>query len=129
MTQTTLSNIIAAMTMNTNEVKESGTLSEYRKGEANSIDPKWEEKLKEAGLIYDTMENYYNQIYYRPEDDMCQTVVDITDDFIICAWYSGVLEPEIRLYDHQYNLVAVQRMYKDACFGWLSFVFGPEDER
>lgn len=89
-------------------------------------------EFRKVGLVYDSMDNIYNQIYYRPENDNCQKVVDVTDQFIICVWYSEVLDPELRLYDHNYNLIATQNLYPDSmCFGnnkWSSYVLG-EDER
>ncbi len=88
--------------------------------------------FKKAGLIYDSMDDIHNQIYYRPENDMSQHVVSVTDKFIICVWYSEVLDPELRLYDHQYKLIATQNLYPDTmCFGvenkWMSYVLGEED--
>lgn len=90
-------------------------------------------EFKKVGLIYNSMDDINNQIYYRPENDNCQYVVDITDKFIVCVWYSEVLDPELRLYDHSYNLIATQNLYLDSmCFGvankWMSYVLG-EDER
>lgn len=92
-----------------------------------------DKEFRKVGLIYDSMDDIHNQIYYRPENDMSQRVVDVTDKFIICVRYSEVLDPELRLYDHSYNLIATQNLYPDTmCFGvankWMSYVLG-EDER
>lgn len=92
-----------------------------------------DKEFRKVGLIYDSMDDIHNQIYYRPENDNCQHVVDVTEKFIICVWYSEVLDPELRLYDHSYNLIATQNLYPDTmCFGiankWMSYVLG-EDER
>ena len=91
-----------------------------------------DKEFKKVGLVYDSMDNIYNQIYYCPENDMSQHVVEVTEQFIICVWYSEVLDPELRLYDHNYNLIATQNLYPDQmCFGnnkWSSYVLG-EDER
>ena len=66
-------------------------------------------------------------MWYGPEYDQAQTVVAITDDFIIARYDSAVLDPELKVYDrHTLEFVASQLMYPDTmCFGsnkWMSWV-------
>lgn len=97
------------------------------------INRRMREEFKRAGLIYDTMDDIYNNIYYRPENDRSQSVIDVTDKFIICVSYCEVIDPELRLYDHHYNLIATQNLEPENMFfngsdKWKSYVFG-ENER
>ena len=90
-------------------------------------------EFKKAGLIYDSMDNIYNQIYYRPENDTSQKFVAVSGDFIICAWYSEVLDPELRLYDRRsFKPVATQQLYPSDLFfmganKWMSHIYGEEE--
>ena len=65
-------------------------------------------------------EVYYHQ--YRPEYDDCQKLVGVTDQFIICVYYSAVLDPELRLYDrYTFKLIAGQLLRPDKCMSLRSF--------
>jgi hypothetical protein len=81
-------------------------------------------------LSFDSMDNDYNNLFYRAENDVQQDVIAVTEDFIICIWSCAVLDSEIRLYDHNYNLIAKQTLYPNRLpfDKWSSYVFG-EDER
>lgn len=75
-----------------------------------------QKELKKVGLIYDSMDDIFNNIHYSPENDENQSLVTVANGYIICIYRSAVLDPELRLYDKNYNFVASQNLYPDTMF-------------
>lgn len=73
-------------------------------------------ELMKNGLVFDTMDDWKNQVYYKAENDNQQVLLFISNDFIVCGFYSMVLDPIIKVYDKQYNLIGEQNMYPDNQF-------------
>ena len=70
-----------------------------------------------------------------PEYDQDRKLVEVTDKFIITAFFSEVLDPELHLFDRfTFKFIGSQNLRPDTClsFGryynkWSSYVEGIED--
>lgn len=88
-----------------------------------------ERVLTEAGILFKA-DDY--DMMRGPEYDQDNILVDITDQFIITAYFSEVLDPEIRLYDRKtFEFVGSQNLYplpnSELCFWdkhnrWESYI-------
>lgn len=71
-----------------------------------------ERVLTEAGILFKA-DDY--DMMRGPEYDQDNILVDITDQFIITAYFSEVLDPEIRLYDRKtFEFVGSQNLYPNS---------------
>ena len=70
--------------------------------------------FEEKGIVFEADER---MMMMGPEYDNCQHLVDITKDFIIAVFYSGVIDPMFMLYDRKtLNLIAQQDVYPEYSF-------------
>lgn len=68
-----------------------------------------------------------------PEYDQDRRLVEVTDKFIITAYFSAVIPPELQLFDRfTFKFIGGQNLRPETCFGrcytkWDSYVEGSED--
>lgn len=68
-------------------------------------------ELVNRGIIY-TCDNPSGYDQYESEEQL----VAVTDDYIITCYYCNVLEPQLKLYDRNFNLIGQQSTEKDDDF-------------
>lgn len=86
--------------------------------------------LRAKGIIYD--EDEYMILMHGMEYDQCQELVAITETAIITIWYSAVMDPVLKLWDHKtLQPIGQQDLYPMETFNgnrtWCSFAYGEEE--